>query len=67
MRICVYIYVCVFQELVLFMCEGKTLLHEETPVLMIKEEKKGIAVEIALRWSKDLYTDVLVGFANGIR
>jgi len=43
------------------MCEGKTNLHEEMPVVSIKEERKGIAVEIAMRWSKDLYSDSLTG------
>lgn len=46
---------------------GKTPLHEELPVITLKVERKGIAIELALRWSKDLYSDVLTGFANGIR
>ena len=55
------------KELIENMCEGKTLLHEDVPVISIKEERKGVAVEVALRWSKDVYTDSLTGFANGIR
>lgn len=35
--------------------------------MSINDERKGIIVEVALRWSKDMYTDNLVGFANGIR
>ena len=55
------------KELVENMCNGKTLLHEDLPVISIAEERKGVAVEVALRWSKDVYTDSLTGFANGIR
>jgi len=31
------------------------------------ETRKGVTVDVALRWSKDMYTDNLAGFANGIR
>jgi DNA gyrase subunit B len=36
-------------------------------VIFIDEERKGVAVQAALRWSRDSYVDNLQGFANGIR
>lgn len=36
-------------------------------MIYLSEEKKGVAVQVALRWSRDSYTDNLQGFANGIR
>ena len=55
------------KELIQKMCSDKTTLHPEIDVMYIKEEKKGVTVELAMRWSKDQYTDSLIGFANGIR
>jgi DNA gyrase subunit B len=55
------------KELVSVMCEEKTNLHPDTAVIGIIGEGKGVNVEIAMRWSKDQYTDDMTGFANGIR
>lgn len=55
------------KELVSVMCEEKTNLHPDTEVIGIIGEGKGVNVEIAMRWSKDQYTDDMTGFANGIR
>ena len=55
------------QELVVHMCDSKQLLHEGVPYIGFTVESKGVVVDVALRWSKDLYTDNIVGFANGIR
>lgn len=55
------------KELVEELCSGKTNLHEDVPIIYINEEKKGVVVELAMRWSKDQYADALTGFANGIR
>lgn len=54
-------------ELVNEQCLNKANLHPDVEVITVKQEKKGVLVEAALRWSKDQYTDVLSGFANGIR
>ncbi len=54
-------------ELVVHMCKNKVLLHEDVESISFCEESKGIEVDVALRWSKDLYSDNIVGFANGIR
>lgn len=55
------------KELVKVLCEDKSTLHPEMDVIYIKEERKGVVVEVAMQWSKDMYTDSLTGFANGIR
>ena len=55
------------RELIQKMCSDKTNLHPEIDVMYIREERKGVTVELAMRWSKDQYTDSLIGFANGIR
>lgn len=69
------------KELVKVLCEGKTLLHEGIDVISANVDStglgenctisaskmKGVSVEVAMRWSKDQYTDTLSGFANGIR
>jgi DNA gyrase subunit B len=54
-------------ELVEVLCADKINLHPEVNVISVKDERKGIAVEVGLRWSKDLYTDFIIGFANSIR
>lgn len=55
------------KELIDFMCEGKTSLIPDHQTIRIQGVKNNIAVEIAMKWSKDMYTDSLFGFANGIR
>ena len=54
-------------ELVTFMSNDKQLLHTDIEVIKVSEERKGVVVEAALRWSKDQYSESLTGFANGIR
>jgi DNA gyrase subunit B len=54
-------------ELVREMCNEKVQLHPDMEVISVKDERKGVAVEVAMRWSKDMYTDTMVGFANSIR
>eukprot|EP01041_Mallomonas_annulata_P003474 gene3474-6916_t len=54
-------------EMVRNLCTDKQNLHPELDVISINEERKGVRVEVALRWSRDMYTDSLSGFANGIR
>eukprot|EP00953_Heterococcus_sp_UTEX-ZZ885_P021125 11794-Heterococcus_DN1.PRE.2 len=55
------------REYVELMCEGKTCLHPEVPVVVAQGEKDGVSVEACLSWSSDMYTDSLISFANGIR
>jgi len=47
-------------------CVGKTPLHEEPSTLCVSRAKDGIHVDVALRWNGDMYTDNLMGFANGV-
>jgi len=54
-------------ELVEHLCDDKINLHPDVSVININGEKKGITVDIAMRWSKDMYNDNLIGFANGIK
>lgn len=44
-----------------------TPLYPDAPTMSFHGEKKGVDVEVALRWSSDSYTDKLIGFANNIR
>ncbi len=55
------------KELVRTLCEGKTPLHPDHDVLEFKAQRNGVTVEVALKWSKDMYSEALSGFANGIR
>lgn len=54
-------------ELVKVLTVENQELHPEIDVIKIKDERKGVQVEAALRWSKDFYSEALTGFANGIR
>ena len=47
-------------------CSGKRPLLDEPTTLQVSSTKNGVAVDIALRWSADMYTDSLLGFANGV-
>eukprot|EP00596_Hydrurales_sp_CCMP1899_P008502 CAMPEP_0119044612 /NCGR_PEP_ID=MMETSP1177-20130426/32989_1 /TAXON_ID=2985 /ORGANISM="Ochromonas sp, Strain CCMP1899" /LENGTH=676 /DNA_ID=CAMNT_0007015007 /DNA_START=402 /DNA_END=2432 /DNA_ORIENTATION=- len=55
------------KELVKILCEGKANLHPDVDVITIAEERKGVMVEVSLRWSVDQYSDAITSFANGIR
>lgn len=48
-------------ELVKNLCQDKVHLHPEVDIISINEERKGVIVEVAMRWSKDMYTDNIVG------
>lgn len=54
-------------EYVKLLCEGKMDLHPDTGVITAKGERQGVTVEVAMRWSKDQYSEMIIGFANGIR
>jgi len=60
------------KELVQVLCEGKSPLvsdadKTDVEIITVNEERKGVNVQVALRWSRDHYVDALQGFANGIR
>jgi len=51
-------------------CAGKTPLHaalSPQKPLLVKGEKSGVEVEVALRWNVESYGETVVSFANGIR
>lgn len=54
-------------ELVETLCADKQNLHPTKNIISANIERKGVNVEVALRWSKDQFTESLTGFANGIR
>ncbi|CAM9462687.1 unnamed protein product, partial [Choristocarpus tenellus] len=54
-------------EFVELMCKEKEALHPEVKVIRAVGERDGVSVEVCLSWSRDMYTDSLVSFANGIR
>jgi len=43
------------KELVAVLCEGKSNLHPEVDMITVSEERRGVGVEVALRWSEDHY------------
>ena len=49
------------------MCADKQILHPTKDIINISMERKGVNVEVAMRWNKDQFTESLTGFANGIR
>jgi DNA gyrase/topoisomerase IV subunit B len=56
-------------EYVGMICQDKTPLFtdvKDEPTLVAKRELKGVAIDVAMRWSSDQYTDNLVSFANGV-
>ncbi len=54
-------------ELVSTMCADKQVLHPTKDVIQVSMERKGVNVEVAMRWNKDQFSESLTGFANGIR
>jgi DNA gyrase subunit B len=45
--------------------EGKERIHPD--VIYFVKELHSVEVQVALQWSRDQYTDMLLGFANNIR
>jgi DNA gyrase subunit B len=60
-RVKVYCHNGGISELVKCLCEDKVQLHPEVDVITINEERQNVIVEIAMRWSKDMYTDSIIG------
>ena len=46
---------------------AKKQVLEDADIIFVDEDRKGINVQVAMRWSSDHYVDALTGFANGIR
>ena len=54
-------------EYVALITEGKTpLFTDGEPTLVASTELKGVSIDVAMRWSSDVYTDSIVAFANGV-
>ena len=66
-RVDVYRHDGGISELVETLCADKQNLHPTKDIISASIERKGVNVEVALRWSKDQFTESLTGFANGIR
>lgn len=70
-----YCHIGGIKELVQSLCHDKKNLHPEKDLLyvcenyvhVVNDQKTNINIEVALRWSKDMFMDNLFGFANGIR
>ncbi len=61
----IYFYEGGIKEYVGYMTREKQALHED--ILYVSGEKNGVAVEVALQWCIDAFSDNLLGFANNIR
>jgi hypothetical protein len=53
-------------EYVNHICASKTPLLDEPPILSAASTVRGVDVDITLRWNADMYSDTLLGFANGV-
>ena len=54
-------------EYVEHICEGKKpLIEAKEKTISIGGDRGEVAVSCALRWNADMYTDSLLGFANGV-
>jgi len=56
------------EEYVALICKEKTPLLQDTdqPSIVVREERKGVVIDVAMRWSADQYNDQIVSFANGV-
>ena len=53
-------------EYVSHICESKKPLFDEPTVVAVSSVVRGVSVDVAMRWNSDMYTDNLLGFANGV-
>ena len=54
-------------EYVAHICAGKRpLLADGEPIISIETTLRGVAVDVAMQWNADMYTDSILGFANGV-
>jgi len=55
------------EEYVALICKEKTpLLQDGEPSIVVRQERKGVVIDVAMRWSADQYNDQMVSFANGV-
>jgi len=56
------------EEYVALICKEKTPLLQDTeqPSIVVRQERKDVVIDVALRWSSDQYNDQIVSFANGV-
>eukprot|EP00270_Netrium_digitus_P002536 TRINITY_DN12862_c0_g1_i1.p1 TRINITY_DN12862_c0_g1~~TRINITY_DN12862_c0_g1_i1.p1 ORF type:complete len:827 (+),score=195.27 TRINITY_DN12862_c0_g1_i1:342-2483(+) len=52
------------EEYVRWLTKGKEVIHE--PITFL-QEREGVVVHVALQWSSDAFSEVLLGYANSIR
>ena len=62
----VFCHVGGIAEYVEHICSGKRPLLEEPTTISICSTVRGVSVDVALRWNADMYTDSILGFANGV-
>uniref|UniRef100_A0A7S3XY21 DNA gyrase subunit B n=1 Tax=Heterosigma akashiwo TaxID=2829 RepID=A0A7S3XY21_HETAK len=58
------------EEFLDLLCEDKQPLSTDSPgdgLVKAVGTKAGVEVEACLRWSRDMYSDMLISFANGIK
>ena len=53
-------------EYVAHICESKTPLFAAVPTIEFSRTLRDVHVDVALRWNADMYTDSILGFANGV-
>jgi len=56
------------EEYVALICKEKTPLLTDTdqPSIVVRQERKNVVIDVAMRWSADQYNDQIVSFANGV-
>ena len=56
------------EEYVALICKEKTPLLTDTdqPSIVVRQERKDVVIDVAMRWSADQYNDQIVSFANGV-
>ena len=56
-------------EYIAFVCEGKKALFDgdDGGTIRAVGERNDVSVDVALRWSSDMFTDSLIGFANSVQ
>jgi DNA gyrase subunit B len=53
-------------EYVEHICETKKPLFEDPSILTVTANLRGVAVDVAMRWNADMYSDSILSFANGV-
>ena len=53
-------------EYVDHICDGKRPLFDEPSTITLSQTRRGVHVDAALRWNADMYSESILGFANGV-